>query len=318
MDFDDEEFGFTEEDKNPKKGKNEAVLRKLCSGVDGVYGTLQEAINELGNPRLKKTRPVTSFKGDLTLGDPSKYENALIINVERYPRTMIAKPVSASAYVMKTEPGQVEESSIGNIAFDGSNSNLQEVKQTRSYQVDDDNALGGKMDIDKDQMEKGYSYGREVVPISTTDETITVFETEPGLQILGFIPADKYQRYFSMSSTNVVVGAKANPKAAMALSSLIHALFELESYALARLVKKKDAQPLMVMLAPSIDADFECLIDVEVRPRTGPSILTRLRALKPQPGSLRGGCPRIQIRPSRPSQNHHWKGPRQAPEHPHH
>lgn len=193
---------------------------------------------------------------------------------------MIAKPVSASAYVMKTEPGQTGEASIGDVAFDGNNSNLQEVKQTRSYQVDDDSALGGKMDIDKDQMEKGYSYGREVVPISTTDETITVFETEPGLQILGFVPANKYQRYFSISNTNVVVGGKANPKAAMALSSLIHALFELESYALARLVKKKDTQPLIVMLAPLIDADFECLIDVEVRFRIYPPIPERLQALK--------------------------------------
>lgn len=74
----------------------------------------------------------------------------------------------------------------------------------------------------------------------------------------------QYKRYFSMSSTNVIVGAKTNHKAAMALSSLIHALFELDSYALARLVKKKDTQPLMVVLAPFIDAEFECLIDVEV------------------------------------------------------
>lgn len=296
MDFDDEEFGFIEEIKSDGKAKAESILRKLCSEVDGVFGTLQEAINELGNPRLKKTRPVASFKGDLTLGDPSKYENAFVINVERYPRTMIAKPVSASAYVLKTEPGEAEGGDIGDIAFDGSNSNLQAVKQTRSYQVDDDGALGGKMDIDKDQMEKGYSYGREVVPISTTDETITLFETEPGLQIIGFVPADKYQRYFSMSSTNVVVGSKGNPKAFMALSSLIHALFELESYALARLVKKKDAPPLMVMLAPSIDADFECLIDVEVLFRS--TLVVILQALTLKLGSFCRGCASIQIRPS--------------------
>lgn len=103
---------------------------------------------------------------------------------------MIAKPASASAYVLKAEPGEGEESSTGDLAFDGSKG-LQAVKQARGYQVDDDNATGGKMDIDKEQMEKGYSYGREVVPISSTDETITVFETEPGLQIIGFIPADK-------------------------------------------------------------------------------------------------------------------------------
>lgn len=188
---------------------------------------------------------------------------------------MIAKPVSASSYVMKAEPSEGEEASVGDVAFDGTNSNLQAVRQARAYQVDDDEAAGGKMDIDKEQLEKGYSYGREVVPISSTDETITVFETEPGLQIIGFIPADKYKRYFSMSTTNVIVGSKLNPKAVMALSSLIHALFELESYALARLVKKKDSPPLMVMLAPSIDTDFECLIDVEVRSYISLSMQTR-------------------------------------------
>lgn len=160
---------------------------------------------------------------------------------------------------------------MGDAASGGPGSNLQEVKQARVYQVDDDSAAGGKMDIDKEQMEKGYRYGREVVPISSTDETVTVFETTPGLQIIGFIPADKYKRYFSMSNTNVIVGNKYNPKAVMALSSLIHALFELESYALARLVKKKDSQPLMVIMAPSIDADFECLIDVEVHFPTPPT-----------------------------------------------
>ncbi|KAH8153276.1 uncharacterized protein LAJ45_02863 [Morchella importuna] len=254
VDFDDEDFGFKEEDKPPKKAKVEESLKKLCEDVGGVFGTIQEAIEELGNPRLKKTRPVASFKGDLTLGDPAQYPNAVTINVERYPRTMVAKPISASSYIMKAEAREGEEADVS----------LEAVRQARAYQVDDHDAAGGKMDVDRDQMEKGYTYGKEVVPISSTDETVTLFETEPGLQIVGFIPVENYKRYFSMSSTNAIVGAKGNPKAAMALSSLIHALFELDSYALARLVKKKDTQPLMVVLAPFIDAEFECLIDVEV------------------------------------------------------
>jgi ATP-dependent DNA helicase 2 subunit 2 len=55
-----------------------------------------------------------------------------------------------------------------------------------------------------------------------------------------------------------------NEKASLALSSLIHALYELESYAIARLVTKNDKSPVIVLLAPSIEADYECLVDCQL------------------------------------------------------
>ena len=58
---------------------------------------------------------------------------------------------------------------------------------------------------------------------------------------------------------------KCNHKAFTALSSLIHALYEVESYALVRFVKRNNDAPVLMVLAPEIDADFECLIDVQVR-----------------------------------------------------
>lgn len=50
----------------------------------------------------------------------------------------------------------------------------------------------------------------------------------------------------------------------MALSSFIHALYELETYAVARLVPKDGKSPVMVLLAPSISTDVECLYEVEL------------------------------------------------------
>ena len=67
-----------------------------------------------------------------------------------------------------------------------------------------------------------------------------------------------------MSVSCVVIAQRTNTKAIMALSSLIHALFELESYAVARLVTKTDKEPVIVLLAPSIEVDYECLIDVQL------------------------------------------------------
>lgn len=74
----------------------------------------------------------------------------------------------------------------------------------------------------------------------------------------------QYDRYLHMSNTNVIIPQRANDKAALALSSFIHALFEVESYAVARLVTKEAKPPFMVLLAPSIEPDYECLIETQL------------------------------------------------------
>lgn len=68
----------------------------------------------------------------------------------------------------------------------------------------------------------------------------------------------------SMGEATLIVAQKANGEAEIALSSLINALYELESYAVARLVVKDGNQPQLVLLMPSpkLDADFECLYDL--------------------------------------------------------
>ncbi|GJC95176.1 ATP-dependent DNA helicase II subunit 2 [Colletotrichum higginsianum] len=65
-----------------------------------------------------------------------------------------------------------------------------------------------------------------------------------------------------MGETCMTVSRKFDEKSQLALSSLIHALYELESYAVARLVVKDKKDPVLVLLAPRIEPDMECLYDV--------------------------------------------------------
>ena len=67
-----------------------------------------------------------------------------------------------------------------------------------------------------------------------------------------------------MSVSNIIIAQKANELASMALSSFIHALEELETFGVARLVTKDDKAPVMVLLAPSLQQDYECLIDIQL------------------------------------------------------
>lgn len=67
-----------------------------------------------------------------------------------------------------------------------------------------------------------------------------------------------------MGETGVIVAQKQNEEAELAMSALIHALHELESYAVARYVQKDDAQPQLLLLKPNpgIEDPFECFYDV--------------------------------------------------------
>ncbi|KAL2868659.1 ATP-dependent DNA helicase 2 subunit KU80 [Aspergillus lucknowensis] len=267
-DFDDSEYGVKEEEKDPRKAENEALLRSLSEQCGGVFGTLEQAVSEMVIPRVKAVRPIASFKGFLQLGNPHDYDTAVRIPVERYPRTMVAKAPSASQFVLRSDlaAGQEGPDSITTIPEtqpeDGNP--LTSVRNLRTYQVSDENAPGGKIDIEREDLAKGYEYGRTAVHISETDENITALETEAALELIGFIQAERYDRYMHMSNTNILIAQRPNDKTSLALSSFIHALFELESYAVARLVTKENKPPLLVLLAPSIEPEYECLLEVQL------------------------------------------------------
>lgn len=218
VDFDDAEFGFKEEEKDPVKAENEKELRELAEACDGQFGTMAEAIAEMGIPRLKSTKLTTSYKNLLTLGLPAKYDSAMAIDVERYPRTRVAPAPTASKHVesasMAPRPSQAQASGTGeDVEMGGTgNNNLVTVKNARGYWVEDPDAPGGKKDVPREDLAKGYEYGRTAVFISESDRNITDMEVRAALEIIGFIPMDKYELHMSMSNTNVIVGNKVNDK----------------------------------------------------------------------------------------------------------
>ena len=254
VDFDDPEYGFKEENKPLQKTENEQALKRLVDLSGGVYGTIDEAIEGLARPFVKQTKPVPTYKGQLRLGDPNTYDTAITIDVERYAKVMVRKPPSAHSYVVKDgAPSQRQDAEDA----DG----LADVRVAYSYRIKDDDAPTGYRDIPREELAKGYEYGRTAVHISESEENITKLETEMNYEILGFIPQENVERYMLLENSNMLVAQKLNDKAAIALSSLVHALFEVGSVAVARFVKKDMSEPQLTLLSPHITTDIECLIE---------------------------------------------------------
>lgn len=179
------------------QAENEALLRNLVEDCDGAYGTLEQAISEMEIPRVKQVRSSATFKGLLQLGNPEDYNTAVSIPVERYYRTYIAKPPTASSFALRSDvSGSQEDPGItqpsATVDAEGSQpGDLTTVRNLRSYQVKDESSPGGKVDVERQDCAKGYEYGRTAVHISETDENITILDTPAAMELIGFIQSDK-------------------------------------------------------------------------------------------------------------------------------
>lgn len=67
-----------------------------------------------------------------------------------------------------------------------------------------------------------------------------------------------------MGEAGVIIATKFSEKDELALSSLVNALYELESFAVARYVNKDNSKPFLHLLIPSpkLESEADCLYDV--------------------------------------------------------
>lgn len=171
-------------------------MKSLCDKCnDGIFANISEAIEELDVPRLKEKRPYATYKGPLCLGDPEKYgnERAVKIEVERYFRTKKAAPPGASRFVQRNSGPSGDADLDGDTEMGGiptEDGGLASIKSQIAYKINDESEIGGKRDIDRETLAKGYSYGRTAVPISAAEDTITKLETLREFTIIGFVPED--------------------------------------------------------------------------------------------------------------------------------
>jgi ATP-dependent DNA helicase 2 subunit 2 len=148
---------------------------------------MAEVIFSLRNPQIRKVRPVPSYRGTLTIGSPYEYpDDAIVIDVERYPRTKRAAAITASKYLPPTE---------GETPSQGGGVGLQ-----RTYRIKRGNE---DVEVEKEELEKGYLYGRTIVPLSDADQGIVKLETNAELTIIGFIEMKGVRYRCGLSDTSL-------------------------------------------------------------------------------------------------------------------
>jgi len=156
------------------QAKNEKHFRGLVASTEGTFATMAQVIESLAHPRVKEVRPIPSYRGSLTIGG-NGYEDAITIDVERYPRTKKATPVNATKYIPPKDGRSIQ--TAGSASGTG-------VALQRTYKIKKGDE---EVEVEKEELSKAFLYGKTIVAFSEGELAFTKLETQAELTIIGFV-----------------------------------------------------------------------------------------------------------------------------------
>ena len=117
--------------------------------------------------------------------------------------------------------------------------------------------------VEKEELVRGYKYGAAFVP--PPEGGYARLKTRKGIEICGFFARKNFRRELSMGEVYYVWADPSSPMQQVALSSIVQAMYEKGTMAIAKWVSKDDMDPKMGVLCPSVFHEIDCLLWVQVR-----------------------------------------------------
>ncbi|KAJ3563470.1 hypothetical protein NP233_g8920 [Leucocoprinus birnbaumii] len=259
VDFDDEELPYVEANKTIASQRvNEEFLHTLTKSMkQGVIGNCTFALQEIAKPDIKLVR--SSLVGTIIrLGDvDTRAEEAIEILVKASKCTAAAHPKSWKKYALREdetgEPIHVNESEVA----------YAPLRMQTEYYVDRSggHATDADGDVKMEEDDGTNLLGGEVKPKEEEDE-----KKEENLEksrerrayILGFIHSKNLRRELLMGEVQYIWADPSSPQQQVALSSVVQAMYEKGSLAIARWVSKDGMDPKVGILYPEVFEKVEC------------------------------------------------------------
>ncbi|XP_066088543.1 X-ray repair cross-complementing protein 5 [Saccopteryx bilineata] len=138
----------------------------------------------------------------------------------------------------------------------------EDIKKETVYCLNDED----ETEVPKEDTIQGFRYGSDIIPFSKVDEEQMKYKTEGKcFSVLGFCRSSQvHRRYFMGNQVLKVFAAKDDEAAAVALSSLVRALDQLDMVAIVRYAYDRRANPQVGVAFPYIKDTYECLVYVQL------------------------------------------------------
>ncbi|KAG8834379.1 ATP-dependent DNA helicase II subunit 2 [Serendipita sp. 399] len=300
VDFDDEKFGYQEENKSDIKRLVEKFWRdKFVARLDdGLFATCAYALQECATPEVKETRSSLLYQV-LRFGEPTDDpDHSVELNVRVSKATAIARPPPMKKFARSTPQENTMEwtGAIGEplaaqfapvksrtdhfIKDFGENKDAQE--QTKAIEGDPD----VKIEIDEDGVpilpsdlalvtipdnaapigdentQLAYKYGAEYIPVDKAD--FSQLQTRKGLDIVGFIPGDKFRREWAMGEVYYIWPSGDSGRDQIEFSSIVQAMEEEDLCVIIRMVTSTNYAPKLGAAIPRVLDKLDCLLWVQM------------------------------------------------------
>jgi ATP-dependent DNA helicase 2 subunit 2 len=215
--------------------QNLASLDEFLERVKGSKWDSNNARELLDLPKTKSTRPVTTFRGNLVLGDQSDQSCSLVIPIYIFNKTVEFKPPSASMW------------NANGISDHSVTRNTEYLYRNSGNDVNDVESL--PEEVSRNELVKAYYYGRKLVPVYADDEKMWELKTAKCFEIIGFVSAKDVPRHYLSGGIMIVVPSPGNARGLEAFSGLMAALVEKNAYALIRYCRISGASPKLGILS---------------------------------------------------------------------
>ncbi|XP_008053748.2 X-ray repair cross-complementing protein 5 [Carlito syrichta] len=138
----------------------------------------------------------------------------------------------------------------------------EDVQKETIYCLNDDD----ETEVLKEDTIQGFRYGSDIIPFSKVDEEQMKYKSEGKcFSVLGFCDTSQVPRKFFMGNQALkVFAARDDEAAAVAFSSLVHALEELDMVAIIRYAYDRRANPQVGVAFPYIKDAYESLVYVQL------------------------------------------------------
>ncbi|XP_028804678.1 ATP-dependent DNA helicase 2 subunit KU80 isoform X2 [Neltuma alba] len=217
--------------------ENDSLLSIFSKETDARLLYVEDSVSLFGALRARNISLVTVFRGDLEVSPK------LRIKVWVYKKTAEEKFPTLKKYSDKAPTKDL--------------SATHEVKVDFEYKKSEDS----KDVVPPDQRIKGYSYGPQVVPISSVEWEAVKFKPEKGVKLLGFTDSSNIFRHHYMKDVFIFIAEPGNKKATLTVSALARAMKEMNKVAILRCVWRHGQGNVTIgVLTPNV-SDREDIMD---------------------------------------------------------
>ena len=209
----------------------------ILEEVDGDGISIDDVLPMLSYFELRRKKQVTTYRGTIDIGSNLK------INTWSYVKVKEERPASWKK--------------LSALAENAANRDTLAVDIQRTYHLND----ADRTDVEIENVAKAYRYGKTIVPMTAEDQKSMKLQTTKSCKVLGFTSCENVPRnLYTRDVCHILTPQPGDQHAAVAFSSLCHALAEKKMVAIVRYVARGNTDPKLGFLSPHIKSQYDSLI----------------------------------------------------------